>query len=330
MIRLLILCMGVLTPSISFAETVSQKKGVISFVLENDVLAEQKADRHYSNGFQISYLWGPDEEPNWARRLVDSLPPFSDAIDIRFEASVGQKMFTPSDLSVRSPAPNERPYAGLAYGTFGVIGESDKDVLDQIQLLVGVVGPSSGADDVQKFVHRVVGAQRPEGWATQIEDEFSWQLRWSRSDTEGKFNVSEQYEVDITSQFGLTAGNLLSEASLGASFRFGPSLPRQYGAARIYPSMPGSGFFESSQRKGWYTFAGLSQRYIFKDLTLDRQNSLGNRVRKERWGTDFQLGAAIYHGRWHLAYTEVWRSRSFREQRNDWDSFGAISISHMF
>ena len=33
---------------------------VLTCVLENDVFAEQRADRHDSNGFQLSYLWALD------------------------------------------------------------------------------------------------------------------------------------------------------------------------------------------------------------------------------------------------------------------------------
>jgi lipid A 3-O-deacylase len=330
MIRTALIAAALLLPGMAQAQATDGEKAVFSFVLENDVFAEQKADRHYSNGFQFSYLWGLNEEPRWAERLADTLPPFSEALDIRFEVSVGQKMFTPTDLSATEPAPGERPYAGLAYATLGMVSESDQDVLDQLQILVGVVGPSSGADEVQRFVHNVIGAQRPEGWENQIADQFAWQLRWSRSDVEAKFNVSGDYEMDVVSQLSLSAGNLLSEAGLGASVRFGPSLPRQYGTARIYPSMPGSGFFEPSRHAGWYGFAGINQRYVFNDLTLDEPDARGFRVRKERWGTDLQLGVAVYVGDWHVAYTEVWRSRSFAEQRNEWDSFGALSLSRAF
>jgi hypothetical protein len=67
MIRSLLFLAAILSPGVALAEPEAQKKGVLSFVLENEVLAEQKADCHYSNGFQIPYLWGPYDQDRAAR-----------------------------------------------------------------------------------------------------------------------------------------------------------------------------------------------------------------------------------------------------------------------
>ncbi len=318
---------AVLASGAAAAQTQESEPDVISVVVENDLFAEQSPDRHYSNGFQASYLWGLEDEPDWAKKFADLFPPFTDALDVRFEASIGQKMFTPDNLSVATPPAGARPYAGLLYATLGMVTESDEQTLDQLQVLIGVVGPSSGADVTQRAVHRGIGAAVPQGWETQIPDQFAWQLRWSRSDIIATYRFDNEFELELSPNIGVTLGNLNTDVSVGASVRFGPSLPREYGVARVYPSMPGSGFFEPRRQAGWYVFAGATQRYVAASLVLDERNALGNRVDKENWVSDAQLGYAFYWDRFQFAYTQVWRSREFRQQDNDWDSFGALSIA---
>ena len=51
------------------------------------------------------------------------------------------------------------------------------------QVSLGVVGPASGADAVQRWWHslKIFGGQQPEGWHSQIKDEPGFILTGQRT-----------------------------------------------------------------------------------------------------------------------------------------------------
>ena len=67
MMRSLLFLSAILSPTIALAEPEAQKKGVLSFVLEDNVVGEHKADPQYSDNFQTSYLWGLYDHDRAAR-----------------------------------------------------------------------------------------------------------------------------------------------------------------------------------------------------------------------------------------------------------------------
>ena len=101
-------------------------------------------------------------------------------VTIRCTAWLGVREPTtvPVAVYVTTP-PGDRPYAGFLYGGFGVAADRG-DRLDTLALEVGVVGPSSQADRTQTLVHDVLGAQKPRGWPTPLEDEPGVRLVYER------------------------------------------------------------------------------------------------------------------------------------------------------
>lgn len=299
-----------------------------TLVIENDLFSSDGQDRNYSSGLKIAYLTSPNTEPGWARSLADLLPGYADRLDTRFEFELGQSMYTPRDLTLVVPDPNDRPYAGLLYASVGLISWTKENVLDQAQIVVGVVGPASQAGATQQWLHdNLSGAIQPKGWDSQIPNQLVGELRLHRSHRIEGFGSADGFEMDLAPTYGLSVGNLVTSADLGVGFRTGWHMPVDFGPPRVSPSLPGSGYFVTRHNSGFYLFGGLYGRYIAHSLVLDQRSAFGGGVERIPLVGDGQLGAAAYWGDLRLAYTQVWRTREFESQRSRFVQFGALSLS---
>src|SRR5690606_285837 len=86
------------------------------------------------------------------------------------ERTLGQSMVTPEDISKAVPDPNDAPYAGLLMYRNSHIVIRD-NFADNVSTTIGIVGPSSMAEQAQTFIHKVTGSERPMGWDYQLKDE---------------------------------------------------------------------------------------------------------------------------------------------------------------
>lgn len=299
--------------------------GTLSLVVENDVFAE--TDQHYTNGIRLSYLTAADGTPAWAAGAARLLPFFPAGGDVRAEFSFGQNMYTPDDITVPVPDPDDRPFAGWLYGAVGVVAKTDGQ-LDQLQLSLGVVGPSSLAEQTQKYVHEQTGADEPRGWDAQLRDEPAVQLTYQRSWRALASGEVAGLSVDATPHLGAAVGNVYVYGNAGLTLRVGQNLPDDYGPPRINPGLPGSGYFPYADRVSWYLFAGVEGRAVARNLFLDGNTSRddGPSVDKRPFVGDVQAGLAVTWRGARFAYTHVLRTEEF-EGQGDADQFGAFSVS---
>lgn len=238
-------------------------------------------------------------------------------------------MYTPADIKIPNPPPDDRPYAGWLYGSIGLIAETGRR-LDQLDLTLGIVGPASLAEQTQTIVHEVVGAPKPRGWDTQLKNEpgviLTYQRSWRRFVEETALGNT----FDMTPHAGGAIGNVFTYANAGLTLRFGRRLPHDYGPPRIQPSLPGSGFFLPQNGFGWYLFAGVEGRAVARNIFLDGNTFRDSRsVDKEPLVGDLQLGFVLTWSDVRLGYTHVLRTREFKAQGKT-SEFGAVSLSIQF
>ncbi|MEQ9639100.1 MAG: lipid A deacylase LpxR family protein [Alphaproteobacteria bacterium] len=301
--------------------------GIGTFVLENDLFTGRDDD--YTNGIQIGYLSGADLVPIWVHDAAALLPFYNVKTTVRSTVTIGQAMYTPADIRLKDPPRDDRPYAGWLYTSIGLIAE-DGDQLDQLQLSVGVVGPLSGAEQAQKFVHKVINSPRPSGWSKQLHNEPGVILTYQHSDRAFVSGEVVGFAFDATPHFGGAVGNVMTYANAGVTLRLGYHLPDDYGPPRIQPSLPGNGYFEATDDVGWYLFAGFDARLVARNIFLDGNTFGSSRsVDKRLVVGDAQVGAAITWRRFRLAYTHVFRTKEFGDEDTP-DAFGALSLSVKF
>lgn len=303
------------------------EKGAFSVLFENDLF--YNSDHDYTNGVELAYTTAPQDTPDWAVRTARLLPFFAQEGDVRTRYALGQAIFTPHNLKLANPPLTDRPYAGLLYGSFGLVDDTGRN-LDQLQVTLGVVGPASLAEDTQKWIHGIIHGQDPKGWSTQLRDEPALIVQYERS-----IKLIEPQSVlglifDAEPHYGIAVGNVYDYVNVGAMARLGFNLPKDYGPLRIDPSLPGSGFFEPTGDIGGYIFAGVDGRAIARNLFLDGNSFQSSRsVDKLNLVGDISIGAAIVFRAFQLSFTHVIRSREYSTQKAQ-DRFGAVDLSVRF
>lgn len=151
---------------------------------------------------------------------------------VRWAYGVGQIIITPSDISIETPQPDDAPWAGVLT-TAGSWSAYDNERMAALQLLVGFMGPCSGGEAVQKFVHNDLGfGEPPEGWDNQLVDEWlgnlNYEYRWKiiADDLEDYAPHRFAQDFSLGSQVGL--GNLATYITGQFEYRFGWGVPQGF------------------------------------------------------------------------------------------------------
>ena len=76
--------------------------------------------------------------------------------------------YTPGDITKSEFTQNDFLYAGWLYGSLGIVSDTGQ-VFDNIVLTLGMVGPSSKAQQSQEYIHHVIESPQPQGWDHQLE-----------------------------------------------------------------------------------------------------------------------------------------------------------------
>lgn len=304
----------------------ADSKGTLTLSLENDLFGAG-TDKHYTHGTEITYV-SDTYQPDWFLKLASWMPFYEPNSDTRFIWSLGQQIFTPSDIERSDLVVGDRPYAGWLYTSIGLLTDhrgSSRHV-DKFELVLGVVGPDSFAEDTQRFVHKITDSEIARGWDNQLDDEVTFDLQYQR---EWMLPLIDDH-LDIVPRVGLTLGTGRRDVGAGFTLRIGSGLSSDYGPPLIRPSAAGSQYFKPDQSFYWYLFVGTHGRYVEHNIFLDG-NTDGNsyHVDKERWVGDVQAGAVLGWRNFRITLTEIMRSREFKGQ-DDPDEFGAIALSYRF
>lgn len=298
--------------------------------VDNDLFGSG-ADRHYTQGMRVSWLPSPDRVPDWVRDGALMVPGIDAGDHLTFVFAVGQNMYTPEDITRATPNPADRPYAGWLYASFGVaVEDSQANLLHNVALDLGVVGPLSLAGPTQKMWHRLIDVNIPQGWDHQLKNEPGLVLTYEARLREPLGATVSGIEADVTPKAGVALGNIYTYGALGASLRVGQNLGLDYGPPFIRPSLPGAGLVKRRDEWGWYLFAGVEGRAVGRDIFLDGNTFADSAsVDKRPFVGDLQFGAAITMERFRLSFTQIMRTREFDGQ-NGSDRFGSIALTYLF
>ncbi|CCQ74324.1 lipid A deacylase LpxR family protein [Magnetospira sp. QH-2] len=309
-------------------EAALDDRGTFTMVLENDLFGGG-TDQHYTHGTRFAWLSPEGDVPPKVEEWANLMPLFAEGGSKRVSYTLGQNIYTPSDIRIAQLIPNERPYAGWLYGGVGLASDTGRR-LDNLQLSIGMVGPAALAGETQAFVHNIIDSPDPKGWSHQLHNEPGIVLTYERQWRNWYEFDFLGLEVDATPRAGGSLGNIYTHAEVGLTARVGDDLPSDYGPPRIRPSLPGSDFFLPTEGLGWYLFAGVGGRLVGRNIFLDGNSFRGSHsVDKERLVGDLQGGLAVTWGRVRVAYTHIIRSKEYVGQ-GAIDRFGALSLSVRF
>jgi len=308
---------------------------IISIQFENDLFGGG-TDRYFTHGTRIQAVTKPIA---WITDVADKLPWFSkkkaledpaDILQARTSISFGQSIFTPDDISDPDLIEDDVPYAGWLYLGLGIMANQGFNRFDQLELNIGVVGPSSMAEEVQTEWHDLFGITKPMGWDNQLNDELGVVLFYEQAH---RFETKDWLlglKWDAIPHFGGSIGNVFTFAKVGLTFRLGPHLATDFGPPRIRPSLPGSGFYSPQKGFNWYLFTGAETRLVIQNIFLDGNTfKESHSVDKKPLVGDVQAGIVIQYDRLRLSYTHIFRSKEFDDQTKP-HKYGSLSVSYQF
>jgi len=320
--------------------SVEAEPDTFGLYLENDYFAH--SDGGYTSGLKLSWSSGlHDEYPQyawphrWLYPLIKHIP-FEKKPDLKrnITFALGQNIFTPEDIDSEEVVEDDRPYAGVTYLSMGFHTRKDRS-MDSVEMLLGLVGPSSGAEECQKAVHRVFDDIQPNGWDNQLNNEaiidlvYEHKKKIKRPDPNGGFG----YDVILNTGGGI--GNALTFYNLGLMFRTGWNIPNDFGIMPIRPISSFNGAMAHSgsgiaSDLGVQFFVSIEGRAVFQNIFLDGNTFTDSHsVDKKPMVGDLMTGVNVNMGRGQLSFALVKRSKEF-ETQNEPQEFASINLSYAY
>ena len=305
----------------------------LTLFYENDgsfIRPASNSDRHYTSGQGFTVAWHRDA----ADDLFDRLGLEHEGTAAGF--SLVQQMFTPRNIRLANPPTTDRPYAGYLY-LGGYLQRQTQDQFDHLELDIGVVGPSSGAEFNQEWVHDLLHQIDPD-WSTQLGDELavnlSYRHKWRVELTErdqpyGVPGGNREYAWQLLPEVGLDIGTVYRRAHAGATLRFGFNLPDDFGPGRLIE--PGSATGQPIRGLSTYGYVKAVGRYVEWNTFLEGSYSRNpsRSVSLQPWLGEFSAGFGVdwQYNNWvcNVTYGQTFRTREYETQTTD-DAFGHVAI----
>lgn len=205
---------------------------MVRFEYDND--SAFGSDDAFTAGWSLQFHSGLEDE--WHGPLASLLAKFKLFGDdgeggrvVRRSFGLTQLMSSPDDLTIAELQPDDAPYAGVL-GVYGSWAAYDNRRLTALQLYVGCMGPCSGAEQVQKFVHNDLGlGEDPQGWDNQLDTEWLGNVNFA---WKGKLFAPEEdryrpgrWASDFSLGGQVGAGNAARFVDAQLEYRVGWGLP---------------------------------------------------------------------------------------------------------
>ena len=208
---------------------------VSRFTIDNDAPYFSPAtfsDRHYTDRFEFSVVGRPE----WAWELGDWLTaPAGTEVACAGGFVFGQTISTPDDITITAPQPMDMPFAGYLF--FGSYWQRESTLspttrhLEQLEVDLGVLGPSARGYETQKTVHHLFTGRENPGWVNERLDEptvqFSLRHKWNMIPEALNLDTPPgQLRLEFIPEIGFCAGNVRTQLEGGLTVRYGWNLPR--------------------------------------------------------------------------------------------------------
>lgn len=153
--------------------------------------------------------------PAFGKSLASWLLPEREGLHYRETWTIAQNMQTPDDIDRREAILTDVPYVGMLGWANSFIAFND-DELTGFQTLLGWVGDWTQADEIQKATHAITGANNPEGWKNQLDNEPLFNLYAMR-----KQKFYRNGWMDAAWNVDAALGNFFTLGQAALEFRFG-------------------------------------------------------------------------------------------------------------
>jgi hypothetical protein len=285
------------------ATLVAQRPWNLRLELDNDAynfwrMPGNRPDEEYTNGVRIVL-----ERPGvswWAHPFVRARNACTaGARCTTARTTLGQDIYTPRNDRQPRDVDDwelERPYAGWLYLRYETEVARPRS-LTTLSLALGTTGKPSLAQLSQRIAHQLTKfTEEVHGWDTQIGFEPGAILSYRQS-----WLAASSSTFDFTPFVGASAGNILTNADVGAKVRIGHGLShpwRHTGA---------------SSRPEWFISLGAREEGVARNISLDGNTFHRTRfVERTPFVTEYEAGVTIRVRGIAVGYRAVTRTREYR------------------
>ncbi len=239
--KILLLCIMGFLGILVHAQKNNNNHGTITLQHDNDAFVPWRyIDYYYSFGTGIEYVFKTN-------RFLGLQCLFRNKDTYFFQAQIRSEGRTPSNRIIipeeiaSGKVTFDRPFAGLLYSTLNANYVYQGSVYN-FGILIGMMGPSSNADDLQHFIHEhLTDDTKLIAWVLQVPNQFLVNLNASyRND----FEINKWLNAFVFTQARL--GNLYIDISPQIGFRVGQLLH-----SKVNPWI-GKGLLNSSLKQALY------------------------------------------------------------------------------
>ena len=275
--------------------------------------------------------------PAFGKSLGAWLLPSRDGLQYRETWTIAQNMQTPDEINRRDLIVDDVPYVGMLGWANSFIAFNDEE-LTGFQTLVGWVGDLTQADEAQRAAHAVTGANTPEGWNNQLDNEPLLNVYAMR-----KQKFYRNGWMDAAWNVDAALGNFFTLGQTALEFRFGDRpagfapAPTPTGRNMDYDARiqnPGEDYFYISAivRATGLLFALPRHGNLLRNDNrwtdnerIDPQNLLGQLIlglhyERERWGLHFTVNLG----------TDAVEPETGRELEDPSNNFGILMAEWKF
>ena len=295
--------------------------------LDNDVVIGDDGD--FSNGISIGWQTGSENDfyqallPfKWQSKLL--IPQQSDRK--QWGVQIYQRMWTPTEIKYDYAQPNERPYAGLLE-LESFTANYGSQIAQKNWLAVGIMGPASGVQATQEFVHKLTSSTAPNGWQYQIKSQLTLQLAYEADYLITRNRAFTNSEWELSGHSYSQLGNFRSETTLGMSLRWGDDLAQSFGQLSSHQGHYGQ--YSATAREGgtWSVFSRAQVGYRFNDLTLDGDLPYDSYIQLNNQQAQASAGVIWAFPNWSLSWRFDFYSKEYQTDPQDWHAYGVLSYS---
>jgi len=309
------------------AEPASDSAAIWTLQDENaSISAGTPTDRFYVNGLRLGWTSPTTVVPDVLAELGRTLWGGGQQ---RVAIDLAQQIYTPAGTTATVASPYDRPYAGVLLGNFSLMSDA-ADSRSVLTVSLGVVGPGSGAENLQNSFHDIIGQNHTNGWGSQIKNvpavevlhERTWRL---------PMGTVAGLETDALPSLTIGLGDLRDYLQTGVTFRFGQGLDSDFGVPRVRPGLSGGDAFVPTRPFAWYVFAGVDGQAVGYDLLLQSSPFRGGPHVSTLWDVaEMQGGFAVMAYGMRLTFAYVAQTQEFNGQTGGLHQFGSASLSLRF
>ena len=290
------------------------------------ISAGKLTDRFYVNGLRLGWTSPTTQVPDFMASVAQALWGNGQQ---RIAFDLAQQIYTPADTMATVPNSHDRPYAGVLLGNFSLMSDVE-DSRSVLTLSLGIVGPGSGAENLQNGFHDVIGQSHTNGWSYQIPNTPAVELLHERTWRLPTGRVAG-LETDALPFLTVAVGDLRDYVQAGVSFRIGEGLGSDYGVPRVRPGLSGGDAFTPTRPFAWYLFAGVDGQAVGYDMLLQARPFRSGPHVSTTWDVgEMQGGFAVMAYGMRLTFAYVAQTQEFRGQTGGLHQFGSAALSIRF